>query len=641
MGKDVYIHIDDKNIGHPLRRYRRLVAWIMICLIFAAVILTTLWYGLQNLQPKYVYQGFITAWETKDYDTAKNRLVDLKDGALSGNKKRKSNYAGYCVKAEDTIRAKREAYFSTWRQNSAKETPLKINDDGRNFMRAFKEYNRPYIHDYMVTVCNDIMAEKITTSQGEKIFRLLGEIPEVGMEAQEYLKVLPSLGDFSGKYKMAVKSADLINQAKLFQQMLSSINGADMKALHALFNGELNKLLVEIRKNDLAAAEHALLSGQYYTAKKKIAELSPLFASEAKFKTLQSKVQALNLPELVEYSGPVYAVNLLPLVRHPQVAMNSALRKFYMQKVLPQESALAVLTSLHSRGFVLVNPLKQLDKNGKFRPWLLPAGKKPLVLTINGMNYDNVRMVSGSFKNLAVVNGRRVSQSIAPDGSVLVEEDAEITGLVDRFVKSNTDFSFDGARGIIALSGRKPTFGYVTTTKQMRAINAELAEQQKPLYDVSEDNLKLQQRQAKAVADTLKAEGWIFASAGYDIKKFDDLSSTELKQDLDLWRETMVPVIGDTHIFSFLGIGAPGWEDAKLQLLKNSSYFAFIQNGSQFLAASAEHPWFINSVDINPLQLYFNKLDELIDCQAAYKGIIHAKMYDPPRTERPTKRRRR
>ena len=50
-----------------------------------------------------------------------------------------------------------------------------------------------------------------------------------------------------------------------------------------------------------------------------------------------------------------------------------------------------------------------------------------------------------------------------PDGTTLVTRKSEVVPLVDRFVENHPDFSIDGAKGIIALTGVEGILGYRTS----------------------------------------------------------------------------------------------------------------------------------------------------------------------------------
>lgn len=50
-------------------------------------------------------------------------------------------------------------------------------------------------------------------------------------------------------------------------------------------------------------------------------------------------------------------------------------------------------------------------------------------------------------------NGDIATYSVAPDGKEIISRDNEIVPMLDKFVEEHNDFSFNGAKGIIASTG--------------------------------------------------------------------------------------------------------------------------------------------------------------------------------------------
>jgi hypothetical protein len=122
------------------------------------------------------------------------------------------------------------------------------------------------------------------------------------------------------------------------------------------------------------------------------------------------------------------------------------------------------------------------------------------------------RLVVQKNKMYSLVNGELV-------------QDAEVVTFLDYFIERHPDFSWHGAKGIIAITGYKGMLGY---------MNDE--------YD-----------QAKIAADYLKGKGWEFASHGYAHLSETRSSAEQLDHDCYLWKSEVEPVVGktDIHIFPY------------------------------------------------------------------------------------------
>ena len=100
---------------------------------------------------------------------------------------------------------------------------------------------------------------------------------------------------------------------------------------------------------------------------------------------------------------------------------------------------------------------------------------------------------------------------VEDDGSVSVG-DYDMVPLIDRFVEKHPDFSYRGAKGILALTGYNGILGY-RTDESYETRPADLDENKVQWLDAHPDfSLEKERAAAKKVADAMKAEGWEFAS---------------------------------------------------------------------------------------------------------------------------------
>ena len=121
------------------------------------------------------------------------------------------------------------------------------------------------------------------------------------------------------------------------------------------------------------------------------------------------------------------------------------------------------------------------------------------------------------------------------DGSVSVG-DYDMVPLIDRFVEKHPDFSYRGAKGILALTGYNGILGYRTdesyeTVRQIWMKISTVA------GCTSGFQPGKRTAAAKKVADAMKAEGWEFASHTWDIRMWDRLHWKSFRQILNVSRK--------------------------------------------------------------------------------------------------------
>ncbi|QGS69439.1 hypothetical protein CV093_17590 [Oceanobacillus sp. 143] len=84
----------------------------------------------------------------------------------------------------------------------------------------------------------------------------------------------------------------------------------------------------------------------------------------------------------------------------------------------------------------------------------LPEGKKPVVISVDDVNYyEYMRQEGNVYKLILDDEGRVATYSLNPKGEEVISYENEIIPILDTFVEENPDFSHEGAKGVLALTG--------------------------------------------------------------------------------------------------------------------------------------------------------------------------------------------
>ncbi len=225
----------------------------------------------------------------------------------------------------------------------------------------------------------------------------------------------------------------------------------------------------------------------------------------------------------------------------------------YNQSMLTVGEFRTILQKLYEQGYVLVNMHDMLteSENGEFSQGdiYLPADKKPIVFSQEDVNYYAYR-VDGpdedvlpdkdgdgfACKLLLDENGRLTNEYIDADGNVLYGAYDFVT-LVEEFVAQHPDFSYRGAKGVIAVTGVEGVFGFRThpdweTTLGENAYMEEI-------------------RKAQEVSETLKASGWEIACYGYSKISFAEADADTIAANLKRWDNQVAPITGKSDILFY------------------------------------------------------------------------------------------
>lgn len=216
----------------------------------------------------------------------------------------------------------------------------------------------------------------------------------------------------------------------------------------------------------------------------------------------------------------------------------------------------AILEELYARDYVLVriHDIAQLttDENGnqvyEQGDIYLPAGKKPIIISQDDVNFyeymidsdgDHLPDAGGdgfASKLLVDAHGDITCEYITAEGET-VYGDYDLVPILERFVEEHPDFSYRGAKAIVALTGYEGVYGYRTDKDGKERLTPE--------------EFRKEIEGAKEVNQWLKDNGWEVASHSYGHPSYGSLTWEELAHDVSRWEEEVQPVVGDTDIFIY------------------------------------------------------------------------------------------
>lgn len=253
----------------------------------------------------------------------------------------------------------------------------------------------------------------------------------------------------------------------------------------------------------------------------------------------------------------------------------------------------AILQQLYDNGYILVSlsdfvtVAKDANGNLIYQPktMYLPLGKKPLMLTETNANYYTY-MVDGDEDGIADkdgagfacrliqdANGNLVNEMITSTGETVTGA-YDMVPILDAFIASHPDFSFNGAKAIIAFTGYDGILGYRTNLDAAEALG--------------QDAYNKQVSEATAIARALRDDGYTLACYSYDNINFGEVASSEIDADLAKWAEEVTPIIGTTDVMVF----ARGGDISEgTGTYSGDLYLAVRDAGFHFFLGAATKPW--------------------------------------------------
>lgn len=223
----------------------------------------------------------------------------------------------------------------------------------------------------------------------------------------------------------------------------------------------------------------------------------------------------------------------------------------YNQVMTTVDEFNAIMQEMYDRGYVLVSiydiakPVTQEDGSVKLvkQAIYLPEGKKPFVLSQDDVSYYEYMMDDGFPNRLVVLEDGTVTCELDKADGTSVRGSFDLIPLLEDFIALHPDFSYKGARGIIALTGYNGVFGYRTSE-----YNYGTTDTDHKGYVRNNPNIEQDRETAKQVAEALKNMGWVFATHGWGHKAMGQAEYDSFLWDIDKWMEEVVPIIGTTDI---------------------------------------------------------------------------------------------
>jgi peptidoglycan/xylan/chitin deacetylase (PgdA/CDA1 family) len=251
----------------------------------------------------------------------------------------------------------------------------------------------------------------------------------------------------------------------------------------------------------------------------------------------------------VEYNGIVEHLFFHTAIAYPELAFDGDSEEAgFDEWMVTVDEYKKILQNLYDKGYILVNMndvwSEYTDESGalkmKRNTLMLPEGKKPIILSFDDISYYYYMLPHGFPSKLIVgYNGEIYSYGIDPDGAEVISQEHDAIPILDKFVEEHPDFSLDGVKGCIALTGYNGILGYRTQTdKNDVTPEFEARRAQEIVF-------------AKPVIERLKETGWYFASHTWGHVRLNSLSLESVKKDAQRWLDEVGSLIGPTKLLIY------------------------------------------------------------------------------------------
>ena len=156
---------------------------------------------------------------------------------------------------------------------------------------------------------------------------------------------------------------------------------------------------------------------------------------------------------------------------------------------------------------------------------------------------------------LVLRDGKIVNEMVNFRGETVYGE-YDLVPILNSFIERNPDFAYRGARATLAVTGSEGIFGYRIQT----ADEAEIAA-------------------CKALVQELRNQGYLLACNSFVNVAYNRVDATYIQNDIKMWKEEIVPVIGDVDIMVYAaGSDIENYNGSKFNVMQNEGFRYFISS---------------------------------------------------------------
>lgn len=380
------------------------------------------------------------------------------------------------------------------------------------------------------------------------------------------------------KQETAVASLQEVNKLIVNKQYEQAINKIELiEGLDAntmlYHKNKYAELLSEYKKILIEQANSYANNGENHLALNLLNSKLKFYKNDDTIMALINYNQnVLKNKDLVEYNGDIEHLFTHCLLAFPEQALNpkNNMSKNYDKDCITPSEFNKVLTQLYNNNYVLVDidSVYAIENGVSVKKQLfLPKNKKPLIFSFDDVNYDSKKQNKGMVDKIILDRNNNIATYTSKKSiQDRVSYDNEFITILESFIKLHPDFSFNGARGVICLTGYDGILGYRTQKN-----NA---------------NCKYEAKKAIKLVNKLKSLGWKFACHTYGHYHMNKISDMEFAKEISYWQNEVEPIIGKTNIYVYpYGewdvVDSSGNITAKHQMLLDAGFKLFCGVGTK------------------------------------------------------------
>ncbi len=580
MSRAVYIDRSDRS-GPSGGGLRRVLAFILI-IVLVVIALVLLFIQRQNNEADTIMERFELALEEAKYEDVLEIHTQAQERSLSKRQSESNReiYGEAVLEMEAILFGRIDRITG----NLLNASSPNLTDDDAAYLSGLENFSAGKLSELIDSMGLEVLSGDLEIPKARRILAELSRLELVADEAAAMRGELPALETASPRYQQAMALFDTENYIAAAVSLDESLDSPEVipeSLASRLFSSELVRVRQTMRPILIEQIESLMDRNKFISAERQMDQLLRFFPDDTEIIALYEEIRQQVPTDLVQYSGNLEHITLRPLIVNTAVGLgDTAVAQTADSTMLTSYEFTQILESLYRANFVLIDIEMLLNEQGVFQPIMLPSGKRPLLLTLEGFNYYPARRLSGNLDNLVIDDQGRVSGEFTnASGQKQILHESEAIGILDAFVDVHPDFSFDGAKGNITLTGNMGIFGYVFTEEQVEYRNQQASAFGLPLESYTAEQLLEQRNEAKLVVDVLKSNGWTFGSQTYAGSEITAMNMEQLQMDTQKWMDTIGELTGPVQVIAYPNGAILTGEDERKTYLQEQGFKYFLGIG--------------------------------------------------------------
>jgi hypothetical protein len=453
-----------------------------------------------------------------------------------------------------------------------------------NFLNSMSELTSSVVSERMYGISEDFLLGKVEKPVVMFFFEQLSPIGNFSATANPLLRELDYIETATGDVQTAetaLGEGDYITAVKKYTQVDERYDG---------FVGDycekrVSSIKATMYEPMMEEGEHMLQTFKFYSAEKLFSDLAVIFPEDEMIKG-NLLTATSHTSEVREYRGQIEVICVRSLIVDTDTAFAGRYHSSSTDLYLTTSEFEKILENLYERDYVLVDPENLIDSSDPTflleRNLKVPKGKKPLVVVIENLQYNATAYNCGTCRRLVLNDENQVCGEYRnSSGETIVSRTAESIGILDTFVERHPDFTYDGAKGIISVSGYEACFGYVVSQDEVDDRNSALVASNLPQINPTADEIAYNRDRVTEIVRSLKDNGWQFASCTYSY--IEDCRNTEkqiLVDDTEKWLDQIGSLFGEVHMLVYPNGNYIYGTDDRAVYYKNHGFRIFFGGGA-------------------------------------------------------------